>query len=124
LRKPFALAVNFDWEINHFDAKIAFLYGNLDEIVYMSQREGIESDDPEKVCRLKKSIFGLQQSARSWNERVANVLLDLGYKQIESENCIFVKLVENYSVIIALYLDDFYVFCNNEKCKNDLLHAL
>ena len=52
------------------DVKTAFLNGNLEKSIYMSQPEGfIEQDQEQKVCKLKKSIYGLKQASRSWNIR-------------------------------------------------------
>ena len=63
-----ALAAHFDYEIWQMDVKTAFFNGNLVEEVYMTQHEGFASkDDQNKVCKLKRSIYGLKQASRSWN---------------------------------------------------------
>ena len=49
------------------DMKTAFLNGELDEEVYMIQPEGFTSTDESKVYKLKRSIYGLKQTSRSWN---------------------------------------------------------
>ena len=59
-----ALASLRDWHISRLDVKTAFLYGELDEELYMEQPEGFK--DPKKknkVMRLKKAIYGLKQAA-------------------------------------------------------------
>ena len=53
----FSLAVNLDWPLHQFDVKNAFLHGNLKEEVYMDIPPGM--DEKNKVCRLKKSLYGL-----------------------------------------------------------------
>ena len=57
-----------DWEIHQMDVKTGFLNGSIDKEIYMSQPEGfIATDHPDFVCKLKKSTYGLKQSARCWN---------------------------------------------------------
>lgn len=57
-----------DWELEQLDAKTAFLLGDLEETIYMSQPEGFVKPGMEvKVCLLKKSIYGLKQASRQWH---------------------------------------------------------
>ena len=52
------------------DAKTAFLNGDLEEEIFVRQTEGyIDKEHPSKVCRLRKSLYGLKQSARCWNHK-------------------------------------------------------
>ena len=68
LRSLLALANAHDLEIHQVDVKTAFLNGSLDCEIFMSQPEGfVDHDRPNHVCKLKKSIYGLKQSARCWN---------------------------------------------------------
>ena len=63
-----AIAAYFDYEIWQMDIKTDFLNGNLEENVYMIQPEGfVAPKDAGKVCKLKRSIYGLKQESRSWN---------------------------------------------------------
>ena len=48
------------------DVKNAFLYGDLQEEVYMEQPLGYVAQGETKVCRLKKAICWLKQSPRAW----------------------------------------------------------
>jgi len=67
IRLLLALVVHLDLELFQMDAKTAFLNGNLKEEIYMDQPIGFVSKGQEdKVCRLKRSIYGLKQSSRSW----------------------------------------------------------
>ena len=59
------IAAYFDYEIWQMDVKIAFLHGNLKEDVYMIQPEGfVDPNNASKICKLKRSIYGLKQAAR------------------------------------------------------------
>ncbi|KXJ74150.1 hypothetical protein RP20_CCG014268 [Aedes albopictus] len=50
--------------VKHMDVKTAYLHGKLDETIYMRQPEGYAMGGPNTVCMLKRSIYGLKQSAR------------------------------------------------------------
>ena len=55
-----------DWELEAMDIKTAFLYGELDEEIYMEQPEGfVKRGQENMVCRLKKAIYGLKQASRT-----------------------------------------------------------
>ena len=59
-----SIATFYDYEIWQMDFKTTFLNKNLEESIYMSQQEGfIEQDQEQKVCKLKKSIYGLKQAS-------------------------------------------------------------
>ena len=64
MRLLLASAALEDWDIEALDVKTAFLYGNLDEEIYMEQPEGFVTQGQEgKVYRLKKALYGLKQAS-------------------------------------------------------------
>ncbi|WRX29350.1 Reverse transcriptase [Theobroma cacao] len=78
IRILLAIAAYHDYEIWQMDVKTAFLNGNLQEEVYMTQPEGfISNANANKVCKLQKSIYGLKQAYRSWNIRFDEVVKGL-----------------------------------------------
>ena len=77
-----SLAVNSNWPLHQLDVKNAFLNGDLEEEVFMSPPPGFEeSFGVGKVCKLKKSLYGLKQSPRAWSERFGKVIKHYGYTQ-------------------------------------------
>jgi len=63
LRLLLLLTANFDLEVHHINIKSAYLNGDLDEEIYMDQPKGLMVPGQEsKVCRLKKSLYGLKQA--------------------------------------------------------------
>ena len=65
IRTLLALAIAYDLQVHQMDVKTAFLNGTGDHDIYMSQPEGfVDPDDPDYVFNLKKSLYGLKQSAR------------------------------------------------------------
>jgi len=74
--------VNHDWKLHQLDIKNAFLNGDLEEEVYMEIPIGLENQiNPNKVCKLKKSLYGLKQSPRAWFDRFTKAVKKFGYSQ-------------------------------------------
>nr|GEW72405.1 retrovirus-related Pol polyprotein from transposon TNT 1-94 [Tanacetum cinerariifolium] len=69
IRILIAIDAHYDYEIWQMDVKTVFLNGYLNEEVYMEQPEGfVNPKYPNRVCKLKRSIYGLNQASRQWNK--------------------------------------------------------
>ena len=80
MRLLLALSALEDWEIEVLDVKSAFLYGNLDEELYMEQPEGfVKQGQERKVYCLKKALYSLKQAAVAWNKQADKSLKSLGF---------------------------------------------
>ncbi len=67
VRMMLTLAALRNWHISGLDIKTAFLYGDLEEELYMEQPEGFKIPGQQnKVMHLKKAIYGLKQAALAW----------------------------------------------------------
>ena len=78
------------------DVKTVFLNDELDYDIYMSQPEGLVNEDkPKYVCKLKRSIYELRQSARCWNTTLDEYLKSVGYCKSDADECIYVKSIRN-----------------------------
>ena len=67
IRILLALVAQYELDLNQLDVKIAFLHGDLDEEIYMSQLTGFKTVGKEDMlCKLKKSLYGLKQSPKQW----------------------------------------------------------
>ena len=119
MRSLLALANTQDLEIHQMDVKTAFLNGSLDCEIYMSQPEGfVDPDRPNHVCKLKKSIYGLKQSARCWNSTLDEYLKSVGYSKSKADECIYVKSLKEANghisfVILGVYVDDIIPVSND-----------
>lgn len=89
------------------DVKGAFLNGNLNEEIYMLQPEGFAKD--KRVCKLNKSIYGLKQASRVWNERFNKFMLRIGFSRCASDYCLYIKIEGNIRCYILLYVDDLLI---------------
>jgi hypothetical protein len=70
VRLLFALAAQYDWEIDQMDVITAFLNPVLQEEVYMELPKGASASGGKLYCRLKKSLYGLKQAPRAWYEDI------------------------------------------------------
>ncbi|RVW29079.1 Copia protein [Vitis vinifera] len=67
IRVLLSLVANLDWPLQQFDVKNTFLHENLEEEVFMDLHPSFEGKfSGGKVCRLKKSLYGLKQSPQAW----------------------------------------------------------
>jgi Reverse transcriptase (RNA-dependent DNA polymerase) len=72
------------------DVEVAFLHGDLDETIYMESPEGLDHDNDE-VFVLLKSMYGLVQAARQFNQKYSKILKEIGFTQRCAEPCLFLK---------------------------------
>lgn len=113
IRTILSVAAIEDWEIMQFDVKTAFLNGNLDTTIYMEIPKGVIVNEGNMVCRLKKSLYGLKQAARVWNEKFTEFLKDFNMVQSLSDGCVFRGEINGHKVILLLYVDDGLVLSSN-----------
>jgi hypothetical protein len=115
IRTIIALAAKHDYHLHSIDISSAFLNGNLEEEIYMEQPPGFVQFGPEFVCKLKKSLYGLKQSARQWNKKLNATLFNLGYKRLESDRSIYVFAKDGVLVIIPVFIDDITLASNSQS---------
>jgi len=106
-------AAQEDLEIHQVDIKTAFLNGDLEEEVYVTQPPGFENGGPQ-VCRLKKALYGLKQAPRAWYKTLDGILEKHGFKACMSDAGIYVSVdgTEN-PVYLALFVDDMLIVCKD-----------
>lgn len=77
-------------EMLQSDVTTVFLYGSLDEDIFMFQLEGYD-DGLGKVCKLEKALYGLKQAPLQWNKRISGVLKHLDLTPCLRDPCFYVK---------------------------------
>ncbi|KAJ9544508.1 hypothetical protein OSB04_024215 [Centaurea solstitialis] len=106
IRILMAISAYFNYEIWQMDVKTAFLNGKLTEDVYMEQPEGfIDPKNPNKVCKMLKSIYGLKQASRSWNLHFDERIKEFGFAKSEFEPCVYTKFSGSIVTFLVLYVD-------------------
>ena len=109
-----AVAVARDWSLYQLDINNAFLDGTLDEEVYMVLPQGYTAHDKGKVCKLKRSLYGLKQASRQWNKALKGFLLEEGFSQSKRDYSLFVRDCEGKTCVVLAYVDDLLVTGDNE----------
>jgi hypothetical protein len=116
-----ALAVTFSWGVYQLDVSSAFLYGVLEETVYMDFPPGYPGP-PGKVCLLKKSLYGLKQSSRTWFNTLRAALLKNGFVQLLADTCVFVHLSKR--LVLSVHVDDIILLAASMVAKEWVVKAL
>nr|AAC67200.1 putative retroelement pol polyprotein [Arabidopsis thaliana] len=119
------LATALNWELKQMDVKNAFLHGDLNETVYMTQPAGfVDKSKPTHVCLLHKSIYGLKQSPRAWFDKFSTFLLEFGFFCSKSDPSLFIYAHNNNLILLLLYVDDMVITGNSSQTLSSLLAAL
>jgi len=101
-----AMAAFEDLELRFEDITSAFTNGDLDEEIYMKQPEGFNIGGPNKVCRLRKSLYCLKQYARQLDKKLHSVLTELVFKRIESGRSDYIYFNGEVCIIFPIYVDN------------------
>nr|GEY83909.1 retrovirus-related Pol polyprotein from transposon TNT 1-94 [Tanacetum cinerariifolium] len=82
----------YGFMVYQMDVKSAFLYGTIEEEVYVCQPLGFEDPDySNKVYKVVKALYGLHQALRAWYETLANYLLENGFQKGKIHQTLFIK---------------------------------
>ena len=102
IRSVLSVAAKNDMFLVQFDVSTAFLYGELDD---MQQPEGYEQGQ-ELVCRLKKSLYGLKQGPRCWQERFGGFLQKHNFQVSEADPCLYIRERNGKKILLVVSVDD------------------
>ena len=117
IRLMLSLVVNKDYELEQMDVKTAFLHGDLEERILMNQPEGfIKKGDENKVCLLKKSLYGLKQSPRQWNLKFDCFMKSQRFVRSKEDPCVYMRNVNTeQAVYLLLYVDDMLIASGDKQ---------
>nr|GEW48061.1 retrovirus-related Pol polyprotein from transposon TNT 1-94 [Tanacetum cinerariifolium] len=121
IRILIAMAAFYDYEIWQMDVKTTFLIGYLSEELYMEQPQGfVNLKFTNRVCMLKRSIYGLKQASRQWNKRFDDEIKIFGFTQNHDEPCVYMKASRSYVTFLILYVNDILIMGNNIPMLHDV----
>ncbi|GJR02558.1 putative ribonuclease H-like domain-containing protein [Tanacetum coccineum] len=119
-----AFASYMGFIVYQMDVKSAFLYGKIDEEVYVSQPPGfIDPKYPQKVYKVVKALYGLHQAPRAWYAILSTFLLKNGYRRGTIDKTLFIKKDKNDIMLVQVYVDDI-IFGSTKKSWCDEFEAL
>jgi hypothetical protein len=98
------------------DVKSTFLNGDLVEEVYVNQPLGFTAEGHEqKVLRLHKALYGLQQAPRAWNAKLNASLSDISFMRCTTEHGLYTHVQNSSSLVIGVYADDLPIIGESMK---------
>jgi hypothetical protein len=110
IRTLISSEVNFGWSLHQLDMKNAFLHGDLEEEIYPEIPPVFANNQTlGKVCKLKKSLYGLKQLPRAWFDRFRRVVCDMGYSQCNGDHTAFYRHNGSCITILVVYVDDIVI---------------
>lgn len=95
------LAVKNNWIIHQLDVNNAFLHGDLEEDVYMKMPQGFGKEGDSRVCKLKKSLYGLKQGSINWYHKFTAALRDMGFKLSHVDHSLFIQKTRLVSLSLS-----------------------
>ncbi|GJR59761.1 putative ribonuclease H-like domain-containing protein [Tanacetum coccineum] len=124
IRLFLAFASYMGFLVYQLDVKSAFLYGEIEEEVYVTQPKGFEDPYfPKHVYRVVKALYGLHQAPRAWYARLSAFLLQHNYRRGTIDKTLFIKKDSRDIILVQVYVDDI-IFGSTNKAWCDEFEVL
>ncbi|GJR80718.1 putative ribonuclease H-like domain-containing protein [Tanacetum coccineum] len=124
IRLFLAFASYMGFLVYQLDVKSAFLYGEIEEEVYVTQPKGFEDPYfPKHVYRVVKALYGLHQAPRAWYARLSAFLLQHNYRRGTIDKTLFIKKDSRDILLVQVYVDDI-IFGSTNKAWCDEFEVL
>ncbi|GKD47452.1 putative ribonuclease H-like domain-containing protein, partial [Tanacetum coccineum] len=92
IRLFLAFASFMGFTVYQMDVKSAFLYGTIEEEVYVNQPPGfVDPEFPNRVYKVEKALYGLHQAPRAWYETLSTYLLENRFRRGTIDKTLFIK---------------------------------
>ena len=115
VRVLIALAVSKAWKVWQMDVINAFLYGEVNQEIYMEQTKGLAiKEKHEFVCKLRKTLYGLKQAPTTWYEKIVKFLVQSGYTVTPANSKLFIKKHEGKLTMVLVYVDNLIITGDDE----------
>nr|GEU52866.1 putative ribonuclease H-like domain-containing protein [Tanacetum cinerariifolium] len=120
IRLFLAYASFMGFMVYQMDVKSVFLYGTIEEEVYVCQPLGFEDPDhPDKVYKAVKALYGLHQALRAWYETFANYLLGNSFQREKIDQTLVINRQKGDILLVQIYVDDIiFGATNKDLCKS------
>nr|GEU37063.1 hypothetical protein [Tanacetum cinerariifolium] len=116
IRLFLAYASYMGFTVYQMNVKSAFLYGTIDEEVYVMQPPGFQYHAfPHRVYKVEKAMYGLHQAPRAWYGTLSKYLLDNGFQRGAIDQTLFVRKHKGDFLLVQVYIDDIIFSSSNLK---------
>ncbi|KAI3769617.1 hypothetical protein L6452_00726 [Arctium lappa] len=126
IRMFLAYASYMKFKVYQMDVNCAFLYGTIDEEVYVCQPPGFENPTyPDRVYKLNKALYGLHQAPRAWYDTLSTYLLENGFERGIIDKTLFIKRSKRDILLVQIYVDDIiFGSTKDQMCRDfeELMH--
>lgn len=123
IRLILSLSVVYDLKLVSIDVTTAFLYGEIHLDVYISVPPGLDIDSKRYALKLRKALYGLRISSRSWQNTLNQYLISIGFKETAGR-CVYMVEKDGDVVLLVTYVDDILLASNCEILLADIIARL
>ena len=76
---------------------------------------GFAQGEKERVCRFRKSLYGLKQSTRAWFGKFNQVIEEFGMQKSKFDHSVFYRNSSSGIILLVMYVDDFVITGSDSK---------
>jgi hypothetical protein len=105
------------------DAQTAFLNGNLNESVCVMSPRGVDNH-PTRMYKLTKALYGVKQAHLAWHTRLCADLVSMGFAELPSALCLFMRRTGSVVFVILVYVDDLGILSSSRQVLEDVVDWL
>ena len=110
-----SLVVTYNWGLHQLDIKNVFLHNDLQEEVYMEQPRFVAQGEIRKICRFRKSLYGLKQSPRAWFGKFCQAVEEFSMQKSKSYHSVFYRNSSSGIILLVMYVDDIVITRSGSK---------
>jgi len=107
-----AIGAHKGLDVRFLDVRNAYLWADLPEPIYMASPRGYKGIDYGHVSKLKKDLYGLEESGRLWFETLKTTLKLFDLQQCSHDPCVFYN--SKQGVYLGTYVDDLIIVCSKD----------
>nr|GFA02240.1 retrovirus-related Pol polyprotein from transposon TNT 1-94 [Tanacetum cinerariifolium] len=120
IRLFLAFSSYMDFMVYQMDVKSAFLYGEIEEEVYVTQPKGFKDPhNPKHVYRVVKALYGLYQALKALYARLSTFLLKHHYRRGTINKILFIKKDYRHIILVQVYVDDIIFGSMHKACCDE-----
>ena len=121
-RMMLTIAASRGWKINSLDIQSAYLQGtNIERDIFLKPPQEANTN---KIWKLKKCVYGLNEAARMWYLRVSNELVSIDMTKSKYDEAIFFwHCRDKLQGVMSAHVDDFF-WAGTDQFKTMVIQKL